>query len=63
MERKVFDRDAVDAVKKAIGKVVDPALPGKRKVAIQPGSENGLRRGNLKAKTPPARKRKRTPFL
>jgi hypothetical protein len=62
MERKDFDRDAVNVAKRAIGAVIDPPT-GKKKDAIEPGSENGLRRRNTKVKKIPAKKQKRTPFL
>ncbi len=60
---KGFNRIAVEAVEEVIGMVIDPELPEKQKDAIEPGSEDGLRRGKAGAKKPPAKKRKRTPFL
>jgi hypothetical protein len=62
MGRKDFNRDAVDLVKRAIGAVIDP-LSEKKKVAIEPGSEGGLRRRKATVKELPAKKRKRVPFL
>ncbi len=63
VKRKGFDQTTVDAVEEMIGTAIDPAPPEKEKVAIEPGSEGGLRRGQPKAKKLPATKRKRTPFL
>lgn len=62
MERKDFNRDEVDGVKRAIGVVIDP-LSEKKKDAIEPGSEDGLRRRSTGVKKIPAKKRKRTPLL
>lgn len=62
MEKKGFNRDAVDAVNEAIDAVIDPALSEKQKDAIQPGSEDGLRRRKPNAKKLPAKK-KRSAFL
>ncbi len=62
MRQKVFNRDAVDLVKRVIGVVIDPVLTEKQKDAIQPESDGGLRRGKTKAKKLPA-KRKRTALL
>lgn len=62
MDKKAFDRDAVDLVKQAIGAVIDPVLSEKQKVAIQPGSEDGLRRRKARLKKLPA-KRKRAVLL
>ncbi len=62
MVKKGFNRDAVDLVKQAIDAVIDPVLSEKQKDAIQPGSEDGLRRRKAKAKKPPAKK-KRSAFL
>ncbi len=62
MGKKDFNRDAVDRVKQAIDAVIDPVLSEKQKDAIQPGSEDGLRRRKAKAKKPPAKK-KRSAFL
>ena len=56
MEKKGFNRDAVDVVKRAIGAVIDPVLSEKQKDAIQPGSEGGLRRGKANAKKLPAKR-------
>jgi len=56
MGKKGFNRDAVDLVKRAIGAVIDPVLSEKQKDAIQPGSEDGLRRGKAKAKKLPAKR-------
>lgn len=61
--RKGFNRVAVDAVEEIVGMVIDPAPPEKQKVAIEPGSEDGLRRRRPKAKNLPEKKRKRTPLL
>ena len=63
MEKKGFNRDAVDVVKRAIGAVIDPVLSEKQKDAIQPGSEGGLRRGKASAKKLPAIRPKRTVLL
>lgn len=63
MQRKGFNRVAVEAVEDVIGMVIDPVLTGKQKDAIEPGSEGGLRRGKAKAKKLPGKKWKRAPFL
>ena len=60
MEKKGFNRDAVDVVKRAIGAVIDPVLSEKQKDAIQPGSEGGLRRRKANAKKLPAKKERAT---
>jgi hypothetical protein len=62
MEKKGFNRDAVDVVKQAIDAVIDPVLSEKQKVAIQPGSEDGMRRRKPAVKKIPAKK-KRSAFL
>lgn len=62
MVKKGFNRDAVDAVKEAIDAVIDPVLSEKQKNAIQPGSEDGLRRRKAVTKKLPAKK-KRSAFL
>ncbi|RPJ46819.1 MAG: hypothetical protein EHM16_08230 [Betaproteobacteria bacterium] len=62
MGKKAFDRDAVASVKRAIGAVIEPVLSEEQKDAIQPGSEDGLRRRKARAKKLPA-KRKRAAFL
>jgi len=62
MERKDYNRDAVDVVKRAIGVVIDP-LSDNKKDAIEPGSEGGLRRQSTAVKKIPTKKRKRTPLL
>lgn len=62
MERKDFNRDEVDGVKRAIGVVIDP-LSEKKKDAIEPGREGGLRRQSAALKKIPAKKWKRTPLL
>jgi hypothetical protein len=62
MERKDFDRSAVSVVKRAIGAVIDPKS-GKKKDAIEPGSEGKLRRRKAQVKKIPPKKQKRTPLL
>jgi len=62
-KRTGFDRTAVDAVEAVIGKVIDPESPEKQKDAIEPGDEGGLRRGTVRVKKRPAKKRKRAPLL
>ncbi len=62
MVKKGFSRGVVDLVKRAIGAVIDPMSSEKQKVAIQPGSDGGLRRRKAKVKKLPA-KRKRAALL
>lgn len=62
-KKKGFNRVAVVSVEGVIGTVIDPLLPEKQQDAIEPGSDGGLRRGKVKAKKLPEKKRKRTPFL
>jgi hypothetical protein len=61
--RKGFTRMAVDKVEEIVGIVIDAVTPNKPVVAIEPGSEGGLRRTKPKAKGLSAKKRKRTPLL
>jgi len=58
MAKKGFNREAVDSVKRAIGVVIDPVLSEKQKVAVQPGSEGGLRRRKVRAKKLPSTRKR-----